>query len=160
MLVGYRSEVVCLFVEKIMQKVIYQASIARDFSKYYLIYFISGYLMNLTHGGSLVRALRARAGILLLTNQRNFPPEGVRAYLPQKLRPRNSIADIGISVPSAKLIQDGNRFLGLRHFGEIYRKRKHYLYKKTLLTLMKLIYPPITPVDIKITLNYREKPTL
>jgi hypothetical protein len=28
-------------------------------------------------------------------------------------------ADIGISAPSAKLIWDGNRFLGLRDFGEI-----------------------------------------
>ena len=69
-------------------------------------------------------------------------------------------ADIGISAPSAKLIWDGNRFLGLRPFGEICRKPKHYLYKKTLLTLTKLIYPPIIPINIKITLNYREKPTL
>jgi len=28
------------------------------------------------------------------------------------------------------------------------------------LTLTKLIYPPIIPTDIKITPNYREKPTL
>ena len=69
-------------------------------------------------------------------------------------------ADIGISAPSAKLIQDGNRFLGLRHFGEIYRKPQHHLYKKTLLTLTKLIYLPIAPVNIKIIPNYREKPTL
>ena len=68
--------------------------------------------------------------------------------------------DIGISAPSAKLIWDGNRFLSLRDFGEIYRKPKHYLYEKTLLTLIKLIYPPIIPVNIKSTLNYREKPTL
>ena len=59
-------------------------------------------------------------------------------------------ADIGISAPSAKLIQEGNRFLGLRDFGEICRKPKHHLYKKTSLTLTKLIYPPIIPINIKL----------
>ena len=48
----------------------------------------------------------------------------------------------------------------LRGFGEICRKPKHGLYKKALLTLTKLIYPPIIPVDIEITPNYREKRTL
>ena len=49
---------------------------------------------------------------------------------------------------------------GLRDFGEICRKPKHCLYEKTLLTLMKLIYPPTIPINIKIIPNYREKPTL
>ena len=35
---------------------------------------ISVYLINQTLGGRLVRALRARACILLLINQPNFPP--------------------------------------------------------------------------------------
>ncbi len=39
-------------------------------------------------------------------------------------------------------------------------KPKHRLYEKTSSTLTKLIYPPTIPVDIKITPNYREKPTL
>ena len=39
-------------------------------------------------------------------------------------------------------------------------KPKYSLYKKTLLTLIKLIYPFIIPINIKSTLNYREKPTL
>jgi hypothetical protein len=73
---------------------------------------------------------------------------------------KKSIADIGISEPSAKLIWDVNRFLGLRHFGEICRKPKRHLYEKTSLTLTKLIYPPTIPINIKITPNYREKPTL
>ena len=46
------------------------------------------YLINQTLGGRLVRALRARAGILLLINQPNFPPRvweliGLRAYRPR-----------------------------------------------------------------------------
>jgi hypothetical protein len=43
---------------------------------------------------------------------------------------------------------------------KIYRKPKHGLYKKTSLTLIKLIYPLIIPINIKITPGYREKPTL
>ena len=78
----------------------------------------------------------------------------------RSLDQENDCADIGISAPSAKLIQDGNCFLSLRPFGEIYKKPKHCLYKKTLLTLTKLICPFIIPIDIKITLNYKEKPTL
>ena len=77
-----------------------------------------------------------------------------------ELRLRKSIADIGISAPSTKLIWDGNRFLSLRDFGKLYKKPKHYLYKKTLLILMKLIYPFIIPINIKSILNYREKLTL
>ena len=60
----------------------------------------------------------------------------------------------------AKLLRIFNRFLGLRPFSEIYRKPKHCLYEKTLSTLTKLIYPPIIPINIKSTPNYREKPTL
>ena len=74
--------------------------------------------------------------------------------LPQKLRPRNRLRW------RANLLRIFDRFLGLRHFGEICRKPEHHLYEKTLLILMKLIYPPTIPIDIKITLNYREKPTL
>ena len=62
----------------------------------------------------------------------------------------NNCADIGISAPSAKLIWDSNCFLSLRPFGEICRKPQHCLYKKTLLTLIKLIYPPIIPVNINV----------
>ena len=74
--------------------------------------------------------------------------------LPQKLRPRNRLRW------RAKLLWIFDRFLGLRPFGEISRKPKHCLYEKTLSTLTKLIYPPTILVNIKITPNYREKPTL
>ena len=68
-----------------------------------------GYLINQTLGGALVRALRARAGILLLINQRNSPP---RVYL-SGLILRNRLRW------RAKLLRIFDRFLGLRDFGEI-----------------------------------------
>ena len=45
-------------------------------------------------------------------------------------------------------------------FGEIYRKPQHHMYIGFLPTFIKLIYPPIRPINIKIIPNCLENPIL